>query len=109
MDIRPPERTATLFARPKPRDGALRRLAGWGLGAAFSLATLVVIAQSPAGGERIRFAMAELKDPAGILLAPRNRTDPATGALERRIADLASDRDRLAARVAALEGQFEDM
>lgn len=109
MDIRPPERTATLFARSKTRDGTLRRIAGWGLGAAFSLATLAVVAQSSEGGARIRLAIAGLQNPTTLLLAARPQAEPATGALERRIADLTSDRDRLAARVAALEGQFEDM
>src|SRR5581483_1868798 len=60
MDIRPPERTATLFARPKPRDGTLLRLAAWGLCATMSAALLVFVAQTPAGGARIKLALSGL-------------------------------------------------
>jgi hypothetical protein len=112
MDIRPPERTPPPFARAKPRDRTLLRIAGWGLGAACAVTALVIAAQSPAGGARIKLAIAELNAPArpaAAASAARPQADPLLRTLEARIAQLAGDRDRLASRVAALEGGFDDL
>jgi hypothetical protein len=113
MHIRPPERTATEPSRTRPRDRILLRTAGWGVGAAVALGTLVIVAQSPAGGERIKMAMAELNgstpQPVQLALSAGPKADPLVNSLETRIAQLTGDRDRLAARVASLESNFADM
>ena len=113
MHIRPPERPATELPRTRPRDRILLRTAGWGLGAAFALGTLVIVAQSSAGGERIKVAMAELNgatpQPVQLAASAGPKTDPLVKSLETRIAQLTDDRDRLAARVASLESNFADM
>lgn len=113
MHIRPPERSATEPSRTRPRDRTLLRAAGWGLGAAFAVATLVIVAQSPAGGERIKVALSALDGetarPVHLAEAAGPQLDPSVKSLEARIAQLTGDRDRLAARVASLESNFEDM
>lgn len=108
MDIRPPERTATSSARPKPRDGTLRRLSAWGACATFAAAIFVFVAQTPAGGERIKLAAAGLEAPVRSG-AVQTEPDPSIKMLEARIASLTGDRDRLARRVAALESGFDDL
>ena len=108
MDIRPPDRTATSSARPKPRDGALRRLSAWGACATFAAVISVCVAQTPAGGKRIKTAMTGLEEPirsGAIQAAP----DPLVRSLEARIASLTGDRDHLTRRVAALESGFDDL
>jgi hypothetical protein len=113
MDIGPPERAATEHGRKGRRDSTLLRIAVWGLGAACALTTLVIVAQSPAGGERIKLAMAELGEPtrsaAVVVAAVKPHTDPLVKTLQARLAQLTDDRDRLAARVATLESGFEDL
>lgn len=113
MHIRPPERTATEPPRTRPRDRILLRTAGWGLGAAFALGTLVIVAQSSAGGERIKLAMAELngstQQPVQLAASAGPQADPLVKSLESRITQLTGDRDRLAERVASLESNFADM
>lgn len=108
MDIRPPERTATLFARPKPRDGTLLRLAAWGSCATMSAALLVFVAQTSAGGARIKLALSGLDEPVQPAAAHAG-DDPLVRSLEARVAALTGDRDRLAKRVAALENGFDDL
>ncbi|HXD47064.1 MAG TPA: hypothetical protein VN655_18225 [Pseudolabrys sp.] len=108
MDIRPQERTATLFARPKPREGTLMRIAAWGMCATLSTALLVFVAQTPAGGERIKLALAGLDDPVQPVAASAD-ADLVVRSLEARVATLTGDRDRLAKRVAALENGFDDL
>ncbi|MGE5148157.1 MAG: hypothetical protein ACM3N5_15500, partial [Candidatus Eiseniibacteriota bacterium] len=83
------------------------------MGAAVALGTLVIVAQSPAGGERIKLAMAELNgstpQPVQLAQTAEPKADPLVKSLETRIAQLTGDRDRLAARVASLESNFADM
>lgn len=113
MNIRPPERTATEPPRTRPRERLLLRTAGWGLGAAFALGTVVIVAQSAAGGARIKVAMAALTGetaaPARLAAATAPQADVMVTSLEARIAQLTADRDRLAARLASLESNFADM
>jgi hypothetical protein len=66
------------------------------------------VAQTPAGGERIKTAMIGLEQPvhSGVIQAA---PDPLVRSLEARIASLTGDRDHLARRVAALESGFDDL
>jgi hypothetical protein len=110
MDIRLPEHTASVVAQPKPRYRTLLQLAAWGTCAALSVGTLVVVVESPAGGQRLASAMAGGNEAArSAPAAAPSQPDPLVKALEARIASLTSDRDRLASRVAALESGFEDL
>jgi hypothetical protein len=107
MDIRPPERTATSSARLKTRDGTLLRVVAWGTCAGFAAAILAFVVQTPAGGERLKVAMAGMDEP--VRPATAAQADPAIRLLEARIAALTSDRDRLVQRVAALENGLGDL
>ena len=105
MDIRPPERTATSSERLASRNGALLRTAAWGICASFAAAVLVFVAQTPAGGERIKQAMAGTDEAVAVPA----ESDPMVRALEARVAALTADRDRLVKRVAALETGVSDL
>ena len=112
MDIRPPERTAREPAGKKPRDRILLRTGAWGVCAALAVATLLAAAQGPAASKRIEGALsgADNTPPPRLTVA-----DAAQGhersikALQSKIDDITRDRDRLAARIAALEHNLGDM
>jgi len=110
MDIKPPERGTRETVRTKRQDRPLLRIAVWACGAALAVTTLAIVAQSPAGGERIKLAVAAFNDPAGPVVATdRPQADPAVSTLEARIAQLTADRDRFATRLATLETSFTDL
>lgn len=110
MDIKPPERGTRETVRTKRQDRPFLRIAAWAFGAAIAVTTLTIVAQSPAGGERIQLAVAAFNDPAGPVLATdRPQADSTVRTLEARIAQLTADRDRLATRLATLETSFTDL
>lgn len=110
MDIKPPERGSRETVRTKRHDRTLLRIAVWAFGAAIAVTTLAIVAQSPAGGERIQVALATFNDPIGPVLATdRPQADSTVRTLEARIAQLTADRDRLATRIDTLETSFTDL
>jgi hypothetical protein len=101
--------------RKRRRDKhAFWRLCGWGGSAAIALAALAITTQSDIGNQRLQLALAtesQAERPTVVVeAAPRPpEPDTKTLALEAQLRTLAADRDRLAARIAGLEQNLEDM
>jgi hypothetical protein len=91
---------------------ALLRLGGWGAGAALALLVVVFVSTSDTGNQRLALAFAPAELPvravATIKMSPP-RNDAETKQLAAQVHSLAADRDRLAARIAALEHEFNDL
>jgi hypothetical protein len=112
MDIRPPERIAPEPARKKPRDRLLMRTAAWGVCAALAVAVLFVAAQGPAASKRIERALSGVDETPAPRLVVADATQEhqrSIKSLQSKINDLVRDRDRLAARIVALEHNLEDV
>jgi len=114
QDIKPPE------SRSARRDQrTLWRLSAWGGGAAFALATLAVTTHTEGGSERIQSLIARATQPENAIapadvakIAAPARVigiNPDTLRLESQVRVLTADRDRLAARLAAVEHNLDDM
>ena len=110
---------------------SLWRLFGWGGTATIALAVAAIASQTEAGGKRLQFAIGYLSDPVHMVadLSQPARTvvqipppaaeaktetqNEAAIAETRRLAaqlrDLTADRERLSARIAALEHNFDDI
>ena len=93
---------------------ALWRLGAWGAGAALALGLVAVAVQTERGRERIQSAFSGFGAPvraAAIAEAQKRAVDAQAESqrLATRLRDLAADRDRLAARVAGLEHNVEDI
>lgn len=99
---------------------SLLRLAGWGSLAVLALGALTITAQTQAGSERIQQVLAGLasEPPQAIaraqdpMRAEPKRTAESEGEalrLQAQIRALEADRDRLTARIAGLERNFDDI
>lgn len=84
-------------------------LCGWGGAAALAMVALGVTIQTDVGRERLRQAYAGLGAPPAAALARTPEKSPEITALEGRVRVLSADRDKLAARMANLERQLEDV
>lgn len=91
---------------------------GWGLSAAAALAAVAVLSQTQTGSERLVLAIsgalnpvvAATPDPAQVAAVPRDAESEAeTQRLAAQLRELTLDRDRLAARLASLERQLDDV
>src|SRR5690606_31339677 len=88
---------------------ALRRMTLWGMAAAGAVASAVLVGQSETGSRRIKAAWAQVASPLNVARRPPAPSAPAWAGEEetRRLAEqvriLTADRDRLTARLVALE------
>ena len=89
----------------------LWHLCGWGLTAAAALSAVVLVSQTPAGGERLQSAFAREPEPQAVAAVPPRAVIDAeeTRRLAEAVRRLTADRDRLQERVASLERNFDDM
>ncbi|MBI3703685.1 MAG: hypothetical protein HY244_07545 [Rhizobiales bacterium] len=115
---------ATAIAPPEPDLSNIRkllgnryplwRLFGWGSAAAIALTCLVITTQTPSGSERLQLAFAPSQPSEQAVAAAQMPTrvigiDKETVRLEAQLRVLAADRDRLAARLALIERNLDDM
>lgn len=108
----PPQPVAPIARKrlfPKP----LLRLFGWGSFACLALAAAVLVSETGAGANRLRYALSFDGEPArAAAMVPPRGSDNAGAETQRLMAqvrDLTADRDRLNARIAVLEHNLEDM
>lgn len=117
-------RAAAVKAATPPTFRSLLRLAGWGFCAALALGVTVTLTQTERGAERVQQAVASLYTPekAETARVPAVAPAPAVTVAEKsfdaeqetirlasQLRSLTADRDRLAARVAVLERNFDDI
>lgn len=111
-EIALPKRDIPRAGHRRTKVDALWRLGAWAGAAVLALAALAIIAQTDAGSERLQLALTSPPEPprADADAPPRPpEKDAETRALEAQVRALATDRDRLAARLASLERQVDDM
>ena len=114
LDIKP---LRAFIANLRDRQGSMRglwRLGAWGLGATIALAAVALTSMTERGSERLQMAFAGFGAPVQAAnVAEAERRAAAAQAETQRLAvqlrDLTADRDRLAARIASLEHNFDDM
>jgi hypothetical protein len=107
---------------PTPPEGrsarrekhALLRLGAWGSGAAISLAVLAITSQTEGGRGRLQLVIARAIQPELVITktdVPARATgiNPDSLRVEAQLRVLTADRDRLAARLAGLERNLDDM
>ncbi len=91
---------------------ALWRLGGWGAAAALALLIVAFVSASDTGSQRLALAVTPAELPVRAvatvkMLPPHN--DAETKRLATQVRALAADRDRLTARIAALEHELNDL
>lgn len=113
-------RAAPVTAATSPTFRSLLRLAGWGFCTALALGVTVTLTQTERGAERVQQAVASLYTPEkpetarvpvpAVTVAERTfNAEQETTRLASQLRTLSADRDRLAARVAVLERNFDDI
>lgn len=112
-DLKPLRAFIDRFLSGRTEMAALWRLGTWGACAAAALIAVAVASQTERGGERLHSAFAAPAPVDTLAIAEaRQRAAEAQAETERlaaQLRDLTADRDRLAARVAGLEHNFEDI
>lgn len=114
------DRTPAAQAGTPPTFRSLLRLAGWGFCAALALGVTATLTQTERGAERVQQAVAGLYAqekpetarvpvPAVTVAQKTFDAEQETVRLASELRALTSDRDRLAARVATLERNFDDI
>jgi hypothetical protein len=91
---------------------ALWRLGAWGGAAALALVVVAFVSVSGSGSQRLALAFAPTElpvRPVATVKMPRPQNDAETLRLAAQVRVLAADRDRLTARIASLEHQFENL
>ena len=117
LDLKPLRAFIDRFLGDRTDMAALWRFGTWGVCTAAALIAVAVASQTERGGERLHSAFAApAPTPAPIeavsIAEARQRAAKAQAETERlaaQLRDLTADRDRLAARVAGLEHNFEDI
>jgi len=117
LDLKPVRAFIDRFLSDRTDMAALWRFGTWGVCTAAALIAVAVASQTERGGERLHSAFAApTPTPAPIeavaIAEARQRATAAQAETERlaaQLRDLTADRDRLAARVAGLEHNFEDI
>jgi hypothetical protein len=89
--------------------GTLVRLGAWGGAACVALAAVVLATQSDIGAKRLSPPQAVSSQPAIATIARVPEPDPETRRMAETIRTIASDRDRLLARVTVIERNLEDV
>ena len=115
LDLKPLRAFIDRFLSDRTDMAALWRFGTWGVCAAAALIAVAVASQTERGGERLHSAFAAPAPTpveAVAIAEARQRAAEAQAETERlaaQLRDLTADRDRLAARVAGLEHNFEDI
>jgi hypothetical protein len=111
LKIEPPEPDLPNILKHLGHSRPLWRLAAWGSAATIALASLAITTQTESGSERLQLTFVPDKQPVRLadVTPPKAETDAETRALEAQVRALAADRDRLAARIALLERNLDDM
>lgn len=113
LDLKPLRAFIDRFLSDRTDMAALWRFGTWGVCAAAALIAVAVASQTERGGERLHSAFAApVPVEAVAVTEARQRAAEAQAETERlaaQLRDLTADRDRLAARVAGLEHNFEDI
>lgn len=115
MAIEPPPQNSKIH--PVLRGGALVRLGGWAGAAILAVALLALTAQTDIGSERLQGILAMMSAQTAVAKAdlPVEKTerppekDAEIKRLEALVLALASDRERLNARISGLERNLDDM
>ena len=114
LDIKP---LRAFIADLRGRRGGMKglwRLGAWGLGATVALAAVAFTSMTERGSERLHVAFSGFGAPvqaANVAEAERRAAEAQaeTQRLALQLRELTADRDRLAARIAGLEHNFDDM
>lgn len=105
--------TGTKLKRRSFDMRTLWRLGFWGGSAAVALSVVALTTQTQIGGERLQLALANARAPGSALtraeIPPRSTDVAEARQLSQTVQVLTADRDRLAARVATLEHNLDDM
>jgi hypothetical protein len=107
-----PEPTPAEIRKRRRARYALLQLAGWGGGAVLALVILAVTSQTETASQRLHIALANATDPVRIVAQIPAREAQYEAESQRLVAQvkaLAADRERLAARIATLERNLDDM
>jgi hypothetical protein len=91
---------------------ALWRLGGWGAAAALALVVVAFVSTSDTGSQRLALTVAPAELPVRAVTTikmPPLQNDAETKRLATQVRALAADRDRLTARIAALEHELNDL
>jgi hypothetical protein len=114
IEIAPPDLDLPETRKRRRDMRALWRVSAWGCAAAVALAALAITTQTEGGSERLALAIkfgnppVRATDLADLTLHMIEK-DAEAHALEAQVVTLAADRDRLAARLASLEHNLDDM
>lgn len=110
LDIAPPRRDMPRASARRREQDAIWRLCAWGGSAAFALGALVLTVQSDFAATRIDALVGNAPPPTPAQVAQRPpEKDPEIARLQAEVRSLSADRDRLAARFAALERNLEEV
>lgn len=113
LEIDPPRRDLRKASRPRVAQmRALWRVSAWGGAAVLALAAVAATTQTEIGGERLKFALNPLAEPArAVAELPRRQpeSDTETRALEDQVRRLAADRDRITTRLSSIERHLDDV
>ena len=111
MAIEPAAAEINLRQPRRGRDlSALLWLCGWGVATAIALSALAITSQTQTATERLRSIFAVSEPTAVAQIPPRvTQLELETQMLIEQVRALSADRDRLAGRVALLEGSVDDM
>lgn len=116
----PSNRAAPVKTATSPTFRSLLRLTGWGFCAALALGVTAILVQTERGAERVQQAVASLyaaekpetarvPTPPVTVAEKTFDAEQETSRLASQLRTLSADRDRLAARVAMLERNFDDI
>jgi hypothetical protein len=111
MAIEPAAAEINLRQPRRGRDlSALLWLCGWGVATAIALSALAITSQTQTATERLRSIFAVSEPTAVAQIPPRvTQLELETQMLIEQVRALSADRDRLAGRIALLEGSVDDM
>jgi len=111
MAIEPAAAEINLRQPGRGRDfSALLWLCGWGVATAIALSALAITSQTRTATERLRSIFAVSEPTAVAQIPPRvTQLELETQMLIEQVRALSADRDRLAGRIALLEGSVADM
>ena len=111
MAIEPAAAEINLRQPGRGRDfSALLWLCGWGVATAIALSALAITSQTQTATERLRSIFAVSEPTAVAQIPPRvTQLELETQMLIEQVRALSADRDRLAGRIALLEGSVADM
>lgn len=110
FEIGPAKRDVPRMSPDRFERNAIWRLCGWGSSAILALFALVATVQSDVGAKRLDSLFQVAAPPPVERIAARpSQKDPETPRLQAEVRSLTADRERLAVRLAKLEGRLEEV